>query len=64
MTIGLLKEELPERRVALLPEAVKTLTGMNVVVLVESGAGMNAFAANSDYEASGAKIQTKEEVLN
>ena len=63
MTIGLLKEELPERRVALLPEAVKTLTGMNVVVLVESGAGMNAFAANSDYEASGAKIQTKEEVL-
>ncbi len=63
MTIGLLKEELPERRVALLPEAVKTLTGMNVVVLVESGAGMNAFAANSDYEASGAKILTKEEVL-
>ena len=63
MIIGLLKEELPERRVALLPEAVKTLTGMNVVVLVESGAGMNAFAANSDYEASGAKIQTKEEVL-
>jgi len=63
MTIGLLKEELPERRVALLPEAVKTLTGMNVKVVVESGAGMNAFASDAEYESAGASVHSKEEVF-
>ena len=60
MIIGLLKEELPERRVALLPEAVKTLTGMNIKVLVEAGAGLTAFASDAEYEAAGAGIQTRE----
>ena len=64
MTIGLLKEELPERRVALLPESVKTLTGMNVKVLVETGAGMTAFASDAEYEAAGAGMQTKEGILS
>ncbi len=63
MIIGLLKEELPERRVALLPEAVKTLTGMNVKVLVEKNAGLNAFAPDTEYEAAGAGIHSKEEVF-
>ncbi|MCX6286368.1 MAG: NAD(P) transhydrogenase subunit alpha [Bacteroidetes bacterium] len=63
MIIGLLKEELPERRVALLPEAVKTLTGMNIKVFVETDAGLNAFASNAEYEAAGAVIITKEEVF-
>jgi len=63
MIIGLLKEELPERRVALLPEAVKTLTGMSVQVLVEKGAGLTAFASDAEYEAAGAGIQTKEGIF-
>ena len=63
MIIGLLKEELPERRVALLPEGVKTLTGMNVQVMVESKAGYNAFAADADYEAAGAIIKPGPEVI-
>jgi len=63
MIIGLLKEHQPERRVAMLPEIVKTLTGMNVQVFVENEAGTSAFASNSDYEAAGAVIRTKEEVL-
>ena len=64
MTIGLLKEELPERRVAMLPEAVKTLSGMNVKVMVEAGAGLTAFASDAEYEAAGAVIQTREGVFS
>jgi H+-translocating NAD(P) transhydrogenase subunit alpha len=64
MTIGLLKEELPERRVAMLPEAVKTLSGMNVKVLVEAGAGLTAFASDAEYEAAGAVIQTREGIFS
>jgi len=63
MKIGLLKEELPERRVALLPEAVKTLTGMNVTVLVETDAGRNAFASDADYTAAGASIHARNEIF-
>jgi NAD(P) transhydrogenase subunit alpha len=64
MTIGLLKESLPERRVALLPEAVKTLTGMNVKVFVEAGAGLAAFASDAQYEAAGAGILAKEGIFS
>lgn len=63
MVIGLLKEQLPERRVALLPEAVKTLCGMNVRVLVEAGAGMTAFASDEDYQVAGASVTSKDEIL-
>lgn len=59
-----MKEMLPERRVAMLPEAVKTLTGMNVQVLVEHVAGTGAFASDSDYEAAGAVVKSKKEVMD
>ncbi len=63
MIIGVLKEELPERRVALLPEVVGMLTKMSVSVLVEKDAGEMAFAFDADYEAAGAKILPKGEVI-
>jgi H+-translocating NAD(P) transhydrogenase subunit alpha len=63
MVIGILKEEVPERRVALLPESVATLTKMMVTVLVEKDAGLAAFASNADYEAAGAKITGKDDVI-
>ena len=63
MTIGILKEEVPENRVALLPEAVLSLTKMMVTIYVEHDAGMRAFASDADYEAVGAKIATKAEVI-
>ena len=64
MIIGILKENLPERRVALLPEAVKTLTGMNVNVVVEKDAGLNAFASDAEYETVGATIEAREAILS
>src|SRR5688500_11562138 len=63
MTIGLLKEPSPETRVSLLPEAVATLTKKNITVLVERGAGENAFSRNADYEKAGATIALRAEVL-
>ena len=64
MIIGLLKESEKERRVALLPESVSTLVKMNVTIVVESDAGVAAFAANRDYETAGATIHSKEEVIS
>ncbi|MCX6307144.1 MAG: Re/Si-specific NAD(P)(+) transhydrogenase subunit alpha [Bacteroidetes bacterium] len=63
MIIGILKEESPENRVALLPESVATLTKMLVTVLVEKDAGLRAFAADADYEAAGAKIASRAELI-
>lgn len=63
MTIGILKEIAEENRVAMLPESVSTLVKMNVSMLVESGAGLAAFAADAEYEKAGAKIAKKAEVI-
>ena len=63
MVLGILKEIKNERRVAMLPEGVAALVKMNVSVLVENDAGLNAFASNADYEEVGAKIDTKENVI-
>ena len=63
MILGILKESGSERRVALLPESVATLTKMMVTVYVENEAGNNAFAFNADYEAAGARILSKKDVI-
>lgn len=63
MTIGILKETGDENRVALLPETVKQLKGLQVArILVETDAGLNAFASNEDYQTAGAEIAGKSEV--
>ncbi|HNX44321.1 MAG TPA: Re/Si-specific NAD(P)(+) transhydrogenase subunit alpha [Bacteroidales bacterium] len=64
MTIGILKENADENRVAMLPESVSTLVKMNVTMLVETGAGLAAFAADADYEKAGAKVLKKAEVIS
>jgi len=63
MTIGILKETAGENRVAMLPESVATLVKMNVLMLVESGAGLTAFASDKAYEEAGARIETKAKVI-
>lgn len=64
MILGLLKEYGTETRVALLPETVKSFTDLKVEVLVEQGAGENAFAADADYVAVGAKIVSRADVFS
>ncbi len=63
MTIGILKEIAGENRVAMLPESVATLVKMNVTMLVEAGAGLNAYASDAEYEQAGACIETKAKVI-
>ncbi|MDL2335463.1 MAG: Re/Si-specific NAD(P)(+) transhydrogenase subunit alpha [Chloroflexota bacterium] len=57
MKIGVVRERAPnERRVALVPDALKQLLGAGTEVLIEHGAGDGAALPDSLYEAAGAKI--------
>jgi NAD(P) transhydrogenase subunit alpha len=63
MIIGILKEPQDEARVALLPEAVKTLISWKTSVWVESSAGASAYASDQWYQESGGEIHTRKEIL-
>ncbi|RKD91251.1 Re/Si-specific NAD(P)(+) transhydrogenase subunit alpha [Mangrovibacterium diazotrophicum] len=63
MIIGVLKDAEPEHRVALIPENVKSLLARKVSVLLEQGAGTNAFYPDESYIEAGATILTRTEVL-
>ena len=57
MRIGVPKEIVPdERRVALVPDAVKPLVNAGMEVLVEAGAGEGAFFLDRAYEGVGAAL--------
>src|SRR5690606_41050861 len=57
MRIGVPAETMAgERRVALVPDAVKRLTKAGVSVAVQRGAGVSAGFADSDYESAGAEV--------
>lgn len=57
MKIGVVKERAPnERRVALVPDALKPLLAAGAEVLVERGAGDAAALPDNLYEAAGAKL--------
>jgi len=64
MILGILKEPANEARVALLPEAVKTLLSWDVSVMVERGAGESAYAADDLYVGAGAEITARNELLS
>ncbi|MBC7904425.1 MAG: Re/Si-specific NAD(P)(+) transhydrogenase subunit alpha [Gemmatimonadaceae bacterium] len=64
MIAGILKEPSFETRVSLLPEAVAALRKKGITVLIESGAGVKASAADEDYERAGAEIKTAAEVVS
>ncbi|HET8833981.1 MAG TPA: hypothetical protein VFN08_04570, partial [Gemmatimonadales bacterium] len=51
-----------ERRVALVPEVVPKLSQAGLEVLVEKGAGDNAWFPDDAYEAAGAVITTPDEL--
>lgn len=57
MIVGVPCESFPgERRVALVPESVRRLTGNNLSVLVQSQAGQGAWFADDAYRRAGARI--------
>jgi NAD(P) transhydrogenase subunit alpha len=65
MIVGVLRESFPrERRVALIPALVPTLIKARAEVLVESGAGADAGFPDAEYEAKGARMAARPEVLS
>ena len=57
MKVGVLRETAAgERRVALVPEAVKRLAASGVEVVVERGAGAEAAFPDGEYEGAGARV--------
>lgn len=65
MTIGIIRETDNDKRVAILPEGVKTLKELNVdTILVEKGAGKKAFVEDRDYEQVGGVISDRKSILS
>ncbi len=64
MQVGIPKEIVSdERRIAAVPETVSKMTKAGTQVVIESGAGIAAFIADQEFEASGATITANAEVL-
>jgi NAD(P) transhydrogenase subunit alpha len=64
MTIGILKEPAPERRVSLLAESAISLVKKGVTVFVEPGGGNNAACYDKEYQEAGVQIQDRATILN
>lgn len=65
LTIGVPRERVRnERRVALVPESVAELTALGHSVVVESGAGLQAFFDDEAYALAGARIETREDAVH
>ena len=64
MKIAVISEGAPgETRVAASPETVKKFTALGAEVAAESGAGNAASIADADFEAAGASLGARDEVL-
>ena len=63
MKIAVLKEAAGETRCAAIPETVKKFIALGAEVDVERGAGDGASIADSEFEAAGAKLGNRGDVL-
>lgn len=63
MVIGVLRESMPETRVSLTDEGVVALLKKGVEVVVEQGAGQQAFCDDDAYRKAGATILSAAEVI-
>ena len=63
MKIAVLKEAVEETRCAAIPETVKKFIALGAEVAVESGAGDGASIADADFEAAGAALGSRADVL-
>ncbi len=64
MIIGILKESGTENRVAMLPGEIKGLKKLGIEAIVECEAGKRAFASDNDYQAAGASLAKRKEVIS
>ena len=65
MRVGIIRETLEnERRIAAVPETVSKMTKAGTEVLVEAGAGSGSFISDGEFEAAGARISSRDEILS
>ncbi len=64
MIIGILKESGTEKRVAILPGEASALMKMGINVIVEHGAGDNAFSSDAAYTSIGASVTDRKSVIS
>ena len=64
MILGILREQVTENRVAMLPGEVSVLKKMGIKVLVELHAGERAFASDDSYIAAGAATAERKMVIS
>ena len=64
MRVGVLKEVEGENRVSIVPGSLKKLKKMGFEVVIESGAGIISHNSDSDYEAAGGTVSSREDVLS
>ncbi|HEX8937901.1 MAG TPA: Re/Si-specific NAD(P)(+) transhydrogenase subunit alpha [Sphingomicrobium sp.] len=63
MKIAVLKEDAGETRCAAIPETVKKFTALGAEVAVEKGAGEGASVSDLEFEQSGARTGSRQDVL-
>lgn len=63
MKLGIIKEESYENRVSITPDIIDALKKIGVEVSIETGAGDKAFHNDKEYEALGAKVAKREDIL-
>jgi len=64
MILGIPKEPKHENRVAILPELIEQIKKLNLSVIVEKGAGENAFASDEMYASAGAEVVNRDELFS
>lgn len=62
MKIGVLSSD--DRRVAIIPETIKKFHKLGHEILVEKGAGEKAFCSDEQYEAAGASLHSRTDILS
>lgn len=63
MIVGILREPNGENRVSLLPEQAETLVRKKVQVVIEAGAGSNAYASDESYAAKQVGVVSRQQAL-
>src|SRR5437868_8968882 len=63
MKVAVLKEAAGETRCAAIPETVKKFVALGAEVAVEKAAGGDASISDADFEAAGAKVGNRADVL-
>jgi NAD(P) transhydrogenase subunit alpha len=63
LKVAVLKEANGETRCAAIPETVKKFASLGAEVAVEAGAGNGAAIPDADFEAAGAKVSSRADVL-